>query len=266
MSFLKALGLTAVLYFCIGLTGYIALNLLFFVKHDFINDIHSVLQFSALILSYFLVWKYFINHPFTFKISKFNGFDERLFFPIVFLALGFTIIEQPLFDLYYKFKLPEELYKSFPYEEHKLNFTAYVSFVSSVIVTPIVEELFFRKFLLIELKKKYSVQIAVVLSTLLFSAFHLPNFGNLLPPFILGITSAFLYLKSGKIMYSILLHALANLNVFLFNYFGRTIDENLQQLNFNLYYWLIFAAGIGILLFGLRMFSEKLKEKPQEKL
>ena len=67
-------------------------------------------------------------------------------------------------------------------------------------------------------------------------------------------------------MYSILLHALANLNVFLFNYFGRTIDENLQQLNFNLYYWLIFAAGIGILLFGLRMFSEKLKEKPQEKL
>ena len=77
-----------------------------------------------------------------------------------------------------------------------------------VICAPIFEELIFRKFL-VDRAVRYGEGVAVILSGLMFGLFH----GNL-PQFVyaatLGMFLAFIYVKTGKILYTIALHMFVN--------------------------------------------------------
>ena len=80
-------------------------------------------------------------------------------------------------------------------------------FGTSVIV-PIIEELFFRGYLLnrLNIGGKYGAGIALVLSSVLFAALH----GNLLLAFLAGLMLGALVLKTGRIVSAIYAHAVAN--------------------------------------------------------
>ena len=81
-------------------------------------------------------------------------------------------------------------------------------FLLTVVLAPIFEELFFRKFL-IDRIVRYGELPAILISGFLFGLFH----GNLQQaPYaiLLGFVFAFAYVKSGKLWYSILLHAMLN--------------------------------------------------------
>ncbi|MDX1373252.1 MAG: CPBP family intramembrane glutamic endopeptidase, partial [Nitrososphaeraceae archaeon] len=51
---------------------------------------------------------------------------------------------------------------------------------SAILVSPVLEELFFRKFLFTGLLRKYSQTSSIIISSLCFSLIHLPQFHNLM--------------------------------------------------------------------------------------
>ena len=87
------------------------------------------------------------------------------------------------------------------------NFILSIIFVG--IIGPIVEELMFRK-LLIDRLTPYGNVIAIIFPSLLFGLFH-GNLYQFFYAFALGIIFSYIYIKTGKILYSTLLHTFINL-------------------------------------------------------
>jgi membrane protease YdiL (CAAX protease family) len=78
-----------------------------------------------------------------------------------------------------------------------------------VIVGPIVEELVFRK-LMIDRFSRYGDAVAITVSSVSFGLFH-GNFYQFFYAALLGIALSYIYVRSGKIIYPILLHIFINL-------------------------------------------------------
>lgn len=79
----------------------------------------------------------------------------------------------------------------------------------TVICAPIIEEYIFRK-LLIDRTKRYGQGAAIWLSGMMFGLFH-GNINQFMYAFAVGVLFAFIYTKTGKIQYSMILHAILNL-------------------------------------------------------
>ena len=78
-----------------------------------------------------------------------------------------------------------------------------------VILAPVIEEYIFRK-QLIDRMHVYGQKTAVIASALMFGLFH-GNLSQLFYAFALGLVFGYVYLKTGKLRYSIGLHMLINL-------------------------------------------------------
>lgn len=107
----------------------------------------------------------------------------------------------------------------------------WVNFFIMVICAPIAEELIFRK-LLIDRTVKYGEATAVVFSGLMFGLFH-GNLNQFVYAFVFGLLLGFIYVKTGNVRYTILLHMLINffgsiLGVLLLNWLG---DDFMNALN-----------------------------------
>lgn len=77
------------------------------------------------------------------------------------------------------------------------------------IIGPIFEEIFFRKFL-IDRTIKYGARVSIILSAVIFGFFH-GNLSQLFYAFLLGGFFAYVYIKTGRIIYTITLHIIVNL-------------------------------------------------------
>lgn len=77
-----------------------------------------------------------------------------------------------------------------------------------VIIGPVMEEFIFRK-LLIDRMHVYGERLAVVTSAVLFGLFH-GNLSQALYATTLGMILGYVYLRSGKLRYSIILHMMLN--------------------------------------------------------
>lgn len=92
-----------------------------------------------------------------------------------------------------------------------------------VVAAPLLEEILFRRILLCYiydkkfLSHKYSLFIAVLISSFLFSISHSMDYSviNLLNRFMFGILSSGLYIKTGKLQYPVILHGATNLLAYL---------------------------------------------------
>ncbi len=80
--------------------------------------------------------------------------------------------------------------------------------IFAVILAPIFEELFFRK-VIIDRLAPYGEWMAIVLSSVLFGLFHC-NLSQFFYATALGLIFGFLYLKTRKIIYTVILHAIIN--------------------------------------------------------
>ena len=83
-----------------------------------------------------------------------------------------------------------------------------VSLLIVGIIAPIVEELMFRK-LFIDRLSHYGDVTAIIFSSLIFALFH-GNLYQFFYAFTLGILFSYIYLRTGKIIYSTILHAFIN--------------------------------------------------------
>ncbi len=77
------------------------------------------------------------------------------------------------------------------------------------IIAPIFEEIFFRK-LLIDRTIKYGAVISILLSATIFGLMH-GNLNQFFYAFLMGGFLAYVYIKTGKITYTIILHMIVNL-------------------------------------------------------
>lgn len=78
----------------------------------------------------------------------------------------------------------------------------------TVVIAPLGEEFLFRR-LIIDRTRRYGELPALILSALMFGAFHL-NFYQFFYAFLIGLVFGYIYLKTGRLRYSIALHAVIN--------------------------------------------------------
>ena len=95
-----------------------------------------------------------------------------------------------------------------PVEEIALNMDLPFLILFTVIGAPIFEELFFRKFL-VDRTAQYGEGVSVVISGLMFGMFH-GNLSQFPYAFALGAFFAYIYIRTDKIGYTILMHAVIN--------------------------------------------------------
>lgn len=110
-----------------------------------------------------------------------------------------------------------------PVEEIALNMNLPFLILFTVIGAPIFEELFFRKFL-VDRTAQYGEGVSVVISGLMFGMFH-GNLSQFPYAFTLGAFFAYIYIRTGKIGYTILIHAFIN---FVGSIVGSLILKNID--------------------------------------
>lgn len=98
----------------------------------------------------------------------------------------------------------------------------WVSAIFTVLCAPACEEMLFRK-LICDKVIKYGEGYAIVLSGLIFALFHM-NFNQFFYAFFLGCFFAFLYVKTGRLRYTILLHM-------VINFFGTVLSVIISSLD-----------------------------------
>lgn len=84
-----------------------------------------------------------------------------------------------------------------------------VPIIYTVIIAPIVEELFFRKLLLDKLSG-YGEKWAIIFGALCFAMFH-TNLYQFIYTFGMGLIFGYVYIKSGKIIHTIIMHSGINI-------------------------------------------------------
>ncbi|WP_079478505.1 CPBP family intramembrane glutamic endopeptidase [Halobacillus salinus] len=90
-----------------------------------------------------------------------------------------------------------------------------------VVFAPITEEIIFRKIIFGSIYKKTNFWVAVIVSALVFGAFHF-DFTHMLVYFSMGVVFAFLYVKTRSIITPIVAHMAMNSFVVVTQYF---VDE-----------------------------------------
>lgn len=95
-----------------------------------------------------------------------------------------------------------------PIEEVVMNSNLLVTFICTVIIAPFGEEFIFRR-LLIDRTRKYGDLAAILISAFLFAAFHM-NFYQFFYAFLVGAVLAYVYIKTGRVLYTVGIHAFLN--------------------------------------------------------
>lgn len=86
--------------------------------------------------------------------------------------------------------------------------STWINILYMVICAPIMEEFIFRK-LIVDRTVRYGQGVAVLISGLMFGLFH-GNLNQFIYAFAIGAFFAFLYVKTGKIRYTIGIHMIVN--------------------------------------------------------
>lgn len=118
----------------------------------------------------------------------------------------------------------------------------WVTAIFTVLCAPIYEEILFRK-LICDKVIKYGEGCAVALSGLMFGLFHM-NFNQFFYAFFLGCFLAFLYVKTGNLKYTILLHM-------VLNFFGSVLGGIILTLDQSDPFTLIISAVYSLCIYAI---------------
>lgn len=125
----------------------------------------------------------------------------------IFLSYGFLYLSSVVLEVFPDIGSLISFHTSSLYVANSL--IAIVSFVSSVFISPICEELVFRGVLLNRMKLVVPTIFSILISSLLFASLH--TYGSIISAFIFAICMAILYLKTDNILVPIFAHFLNNL-------------------------------------------------------
>lgn len=183
-----------------------------------------------------------------------SAFKLSFLLVVLFIAIATRVFIDPIFRIYEvtnKSPIPEDVASV---ELSWLNYL--LIFVKTVILIPIVEELFFRGIILKNLiKNNKGVVLSIIFTSFLFMLVHINfmsvNFITLATVFIFSIFSGFVYIKYG-LLYSILFHWAYNLIWMGISVFKDVYWNIIRKLNFDAYYWLLIVTSIIILILFIK--------------
>lgn len=184
---------------------------------DFLRSIASPFIFIPLII--YVSRKSGISGHWTVKSP-----GIQLILLLALLAISVRIIIQPLINpVEYLSTLIGGSVRQLDFNRPEFNFYLVITSIFTVVIVPIVEEIFWRKQILGLLLKKYSPAVSIVLGSALFACAHqrINDIGVL---FIWGLLFSFVYYKTKSLEASILLHSFTNLSSRLskYEYIGIT--------------------------------------------
>ncbi|TVP90193.1 lysostaphin resistance A-like protein [Alkalibacterium sp.] len=184
----------------------------------------------------------FVATSFMYFIITFLTFFPQLFDRVMPYILDITLVE----DMSY----------------------VYLVFVA-VVFAPIVEELFFRGYILNKWADKYGVKLGVILSSLAFMIIHLRSV--FIPQLLVGLICGLLYVKYNNLLYAIFFHALYNLFVILPSLFIQSGSSEETQaaflgvrdslpLEFSIFS-LLFLISFAFLIYFLKNLFKKVRTR-----
>ena len=210
----------------------------------------KILMLSNSFLLFFFLIPYFVirNNP-----SYLMNYKKVKLLPVImviFTTVFFIILNAPVIEWNKSISFPSfmssfeswALLKEKQLESLTLylvsfenNFEYLIGIIAIAIIPGFCEEYFFRGVLQKNLKLLLkNAHIAILLSSLLFSAFHLQFYG-FFPRFFLGVFFGYLFYWSGSLMYPVIAHALNNflsLTVFYAassGLFGEDVDVSVNS-------------------------------------
>ena len=210
----------------------------------------KILMLSNSFLLFFFLIPYFVirNNP-----SYLMNYKKVKLLPVImviFTTVFFIILNAPVIEWNKSISFPSfmssfeswALLKEKQLESltlylvsFKNNFEYLIGIIAIAIIPGFCEEYFFRGVLQKNLNLLLkNAHIAILLSSLLFSAFHLQFYG-FFPRFFLGVFFGYLFYWSGSLMYPVIAHALNNflsLTVFYAassGLFGEDIDVSVNS-------------------------------------
>lgn len=175
-----------------------------------------LLQVAGLLIPlwYFVIRKY--DSTFEDFSFKWIGSVKTLLWVLIsyILYIGLSIFTIMLFstlgiDLF-GFEPTKSLFDVFGRDTPGFTF----AFIVAVVIAPIVEEVFFRGFVLQTLAKKISPFWGVVLTALIFASVHF-EFQSIMPLLILSVVLNVLYIKTKSIWPGIVFHVMNNSIAFI---------------------------------------------------
>lgn len=256
MTILKAILLTLFLIFVFSLT-HVGFGFLFNKTElipKYLQEHIGITTVISFLIAYLVMFKFFWKTKIEIKeILNIRNYELNFLPYLILIVFGLQLLDRPFWDL-------ERIWNYLNYSEFETDFSKFNGFspaffyglFSTLVISPICEELFFRKFLLKKLIEQNSQTIGILISSLCFAIIHIETPFNLIPTFIFGIISSLIYIKTNKIGYLILLHFLVNLMVQTSYIFDFSFDRRLLTLNFNFIYWIMFLIGIGLTYFATK--------------
>ncbi len=175
---------------------FIVATTLFFGKSLYIDDylIFSIILASTLVIAF----------SYKLKLIKFDTFKLNLReFIVAFLASGL------LFFIFYIQRVHFGQYTKEPF--------SLLSSIMTFVLIPVVEEIFNKKVILDNLEKlKVNKFLVISLPIFYFTVLHYPHI--LFIHFLVGITTTIIYYKNRNILQVILIHAIYNFSIAIYNY------------------------------------------------
>ncbi len=132
-----------------------------------------------------------------------------------------------------------------------LNKTDWSLIVFVIIIGPFFEELLFRK-IIIDRLNIYGGKLAIVISAIMFGLFH-GNVEQIPYTMVIGLILGYVYQRSGKVLYSWILHMIFNLN-------GSFISLKVIESNNTILAIVYELMIIAIILIGIVVMAVKARE------
>ena len=169
---------------------------------DTLNIVHIDILWIYILIIFYFIFKLRIEiltiREDISDIFEWNLISTVLFVVIlnIFLSYGMLYLSNYILDIVPSF-------------DSIFNSVLTTSFVATVFIAPISEELIFRGVFLNRLKLIVPTLFAVLVSSLMFASLH--SYGSIFSAFVFGLSVSILYLKTDNIFVPILCHFLNNL-------------------------------------------------------
>ncbi len=221
------------------------------IGEGFKDHIYLIVILGSLI-SYLIIFYFFWTQNLK-TLFDYKKMDLKLFPYLVLIVIGLGFVNQPFYD----FEKILDFFRTSnipPYRQRFVGIdSSFIYFrVSSLLIAPIFEELFFRKFLFKKLLERNKISIAIIISSLCFSAIHFETPSSLISTFIFGVIACIVYFRTKNIWYTIGMHFLNNLFAMLYVIYGESFFQWVNGLNFGFIYWVLFVSGILVTTLGMK--------------
>ncbi|MDP3487280.1 MAG: type II CAAX endopeptidase family protein [Bacillota bacterium] len=183
-----------------------------------------------------------------------NGIATAHYVPMVLVVFGVSVILSECDNLFRTYWPMSGFWSDALGTLTSGNTGLWKSALAVAVIAPVVEEILFRGLILRGFLKHYSVNKAIVVSSLLFALFHM-NPWQFLAAFIYGLITAWWFVRTGSLVMCIFIHALNNSKSYILRALGIHIPGftgsggviEFQPMWFNALGLITLAVGVVVL-------------------